>query len=248
MITGLAALRRQGVRVPQSELVDVLVPATAQRQSTDFVRVHRTTRMPQRPWIDDGLRWAPIARAVGDASRGRIDLRDVRAIVADAVQRRKCTAEQLTSELLAGPKQGSYALRTAIEEVIDGVRSATEGDLRTLIKRGRVPEAMYNARLYVGSEFLAQPDAYWPEAGVAGEVDSREWHLSPEGWANTLARHARMSAQGIFVLHFTPARLRADAAQVLAEIKSTIEAGKQRPRLKIRAFPAAGPPDRTPSM
>ena len=47
---------------------------------------------------------------------------------------------------------------------------------------------MFNARLYVGSEFVAVPDAWWPDVGVAVEVESREWHLSPEDWERTMRR------------------------------------------------------------
>jgi len=69
-------------------------------------------------------------------------------------------------------------------------------------------------------------------------VDSREWHLSPELWAKTMKRHARMSAHGIIVMHFTPKRIRSEAAQVAAELRAAIEAGRQRPPLDIRAMPA----------
>ena len=39
-------------------------------------------------------------------------------------------------------------------------------------------------------------------AGVAAEVDSREWHLSPEHWDRTRRRHTLMAAAGIHPLHF----------------------------------------------
>ncbi len=97
MISGRAALARQGVRVPRSDQVDVLVPHDRRLQSVSFVEVHRTKRMPAQPWRTDGLLWAPPARAVADATRSQTDLRVVRSIVADAVQRRKCTVEQIDS-------------------------------------------------------------------------------------------------------------------------------------------------------
>ncbi len=239
VITGPAALLRMGVRVPLSEPVDVLIPATRRRLSTGFVQVHRTTRMPDSPWRLDGMLWAPPARAVADAARGGIAPREVRALVADAVQQGKCTVEQLAAELGAGPTQGSGALRAALEEVAAGVRSVAEGDLRKLIIRGRLPEPMYNPRLFAGEEFLAQPDAWWPDAGVACEVDSREWHLSPAGWERTQVRHARMSAHGILVLHYAPRRIRSDSAGVVSELRAALAAGRQRPPLPIRAKPVS---------
>jgi hypothetical protein len=89
----------------------------------------------------------------------------------------------------------------------------------------------------VGEDFLAKPDLWWREAGVAGEMDSREWHLSPEQWQRTMARHSAMSAHGIIVLHFPPRRVRSDASAVIAELKSAIEAGLRRPALPIRTVP-----------
>lgn len=240
VITGAAAVLRQGLSWPSSETVDVLVPHASKRQSKGFVRVLRTSRMPEAPLRIDGLDWAPPARAVADAVRGHIEVRAVRELVASAVQRRRCTVGQLIAELRDGPTQGSGALRAVLEEVADGVASAAEGDLRKLIKSGGLPEPVYNPRLYVGSAFLAQPDLYWREAGVAGEVDSREWHLSPELWARTLERHAKMSAQGIIVVHYTPRRIRTDGARVLAELRSTIEAGRRRPELAVRVVPGPG--------
>ena len=238
MITGYAALQRQGVRVPMTETIDVLVPSRMKRQDVDFIRVHRTAKMPQRPVVHGGLHWVPAARAVADAARGDLELTEVRAIVADAVQNKACTISELAEELRTGPKQRSGMLRAALEEVADGVASIAEGDLRKLIKNGRLPEPMYNPRLYVGSEFLAQPDVWWKDAGVAGEVDSREWHLSPALWARTMNRHDKMSAQGILVLHFSPRRIRSDGANVTAELRSAIESGRLRPPLPIRAVPS----------
>ncbi len=237
VLTGLAALQHQGVRVPTTDLVDVLIPASMKRQSLGFVRVHRTTRMPDQLFVRDGIRWAMTARAVADTARGEYDVREVRAVVADAVQRGRCTISQLAEELRAGPKRESGRLREVLEEVADGVRSVAEGDLRLLIKRGGLPEPMYNPDLYVGSRFLARPDAWWPDAGVAAEVDSREWHLGAEQFAKTAARHSLMTAHGIMVLHFIPSRVKTEPRQVVAELRSAIETGRRRPRLEIRAVP-----------
>jgi hypothetical protein len=102
------------------------------------------------------------------------------------------------------------------------VRSVAEADLRAIVGQFRLPTPLYNPRLFVGSEFLASPDAWWQEAGVAAEVDSKAWHLKPSDWEKTLARHDRMTAQGILVLRFPPARLRAAKKDVAKEIRSAL--------------------------
>jgi len=122
--------------------------------------------------------------------------------------------------------------------VADGIRSVAEGDLPKLIVKGRLPAPLYNPRLFAGEEFIGSPDVWWPDAGVACEVDSREWHLLPADWERTQARHARMSAHGIIVLHYAPRRIRSDPAGVVAEIKKALEAGRRRAPLPILTMPA----------
>jgi very-short-patch-repair endonuclease len=241
VITGAAALLHHGIRHPICEKIDVLVPAARKIQSTDFARFWRTTRLPQRPWSAGGVLLAPPARAVADAALVIPKVNEVRAIVADAVQRDKCTIPQLIAELRGGPVRGSARLRQAVAEVTAGVRSVAEGDLRNLLRRGRLPMPCFNAKLYVGEAFLAMPDAWWPAVGVAVEVDSREWHMSPADWERTMARHARMSAHGIIVLHFTPSTIRRDPEGVLAAIRNALRSAAGRPALSVRTEPTAVP-------
>jgi hypothetical protein len=50
-----------------------------------------------------------------------------------------------------------------------------------------------------------------------------------------MARHAKMSAHGIVVLHLTPQRIRTEPAVVASELRAAIQIGEQRPPLAIRA-------------
>src|SRR5580704_15024614 len=174
VITGPAALRCHHIRGPSADLIDVLVPATRRRRDAAFVRVHRTTRMPGRIWQAGPVRYAPLPRAVADAVRDMTSLRDVRAVVADAVQRRNCQVPDLLTELTAGPNVGSALFREALTDVAEGIRSAAEGDLKDLLLRSGLPTPLFNPSVYDGDgAFIAKPDAWWPELGVAVEVDSR---------------------------------------------------------------------------
>jgi len=155
------------------------------------------------------------------------------------VQQGRCRIDWLGEELRCGPVRGSARLRRALAEVTGGIRSATEGDLRDLIIRAGLPMPMFNARLYAGQRLIAVADAWWPQAHVAVEVDSREWHLSPEDWERTLRRSAALGALGIVVLHFTPGQIRDEPARVAAEISSAIGFGRAGGPV-IRAVPAVG--------
>jgi len=173
------------------------------------------------------------ARAVADAARRMRSARDVRALVARAVQEQWCSIEQLNAELEQGPAAGSAPLRAALAEVRDGVRSAPEGDLRALIRRGKIPLPVFNARIYDGQELVAVVDAWWEEAGVAAEVDSKEYHYSVEDWQRTMARHDRLVAHGVLLLHFTPRQIRTAPDEVVAQIRAALASGQQRPRIGL---------------
>lgn len=240
VLTGVAALRRHGVRVREPQVLTVLIPGPSVRRSQAFVRIWPTTRMPEFVFTDGTVRFAEAARAVADAARELGSFRDVRAVAADAVQRRRCRVSQLAEELGQAPVRQSAWLRRALAEVADGVRSAAEGDLRKLIRAAGLPPPIYNARLYIGRDLLAVADAWWPDAGVAVEVDSREWHLSPEDWERTMSRSRRMTAKGIFMVHVTPHQIRTEAERIVADIWDALEAGHTRPALAIRTLRAAG--------
>jgi hypothetical protein len=104
VITGPTALLHYSIRSESDpDTIDVLMPAARQRHDTGFVRLHRTTRLPERFSSLGPLRFALVPRAVADTARqltGLKDVRDVRAVVADAVQQRRCTVSQLAAELV----------------------------------------------------------------------------------------------------------------------------------------------------
>ncbi len=239
VITGPAALANYGIRGgPKARRVDVLIPLERERLSPAFVATHRTRRMPTSVAVDLALRFAPAERAVADTVRQLPGLAEARAVVADAVQHRHCTIEQLAAELRAGPIRNSARLRSVLAEVIAGIRSPAEGDLRDLIIQSALPQPLFNPKLFLGSVFLAQPDAWWPEYGVAVEVDSREWHLLPEHWEQTMARHRRMSAAGVNVMPVSPRQIREQWPALLSEIEAALRAGRPLPAVTTK--PCAG--------
>jgi hypothetical protein len=240
VLTGPAALR--GLRVISAEpgRRDVLVPASRRPRSEGFVAIHRTTRMPERVACEGRRLYVLPARALADTARGMTSLREVRALIAGALQRGDCPLRMLVAELREGQVRHSALLRQVLAEAAGGIRSVVEGDFKDLIERAGLPRPMFNARLFTtDGTFIGSPDAWWPDAGVAAEVDSRQWHLRPDDWEKTMRRHAVMSRHGILVLHFTPDRIRSDPATVIADIADSLRAGRDRPPLPIQVRPAS---------
>jgi hypothetical protein len=240
VITGSAAIRLHRLRSPGPDTIDVLVPWTVKRQSTGFVRIHRTRRMPGC-YRTGPIRFARPARAVADAAHGFASLDDVRAVVAEAVQKQACSIAEIGLELEQGSRRGSTHLRAALAEVRDGIRSVAEARFRQRVRRSDLPQPMFNAFLRAadGTD-IGEVDAWWADAGVSVEIDSQEYHFYREGWLSTDAKRGRLLMHGIFPHNIAPARVDNDWAVIYAELKSSIYEGRQRPRLRIVAFEALG--------
>jgi hypothetical protein len=239
LLTGAVAVRRHRLRCAGLNQVEVLVPDDVRVQSTGYVQTIRTSRMPEKFFRTRQIRFVPLDRAVADAARSMVSLGDVRAVVAEAIQSGGCDFASLVTELSEGPVAGSRFYRMALQETSVGSRSSAEGDFMTLISRSGLPEPMYNAELFAtDGTFLGIADTWWQRAGVAGEVDSRQYHLSPRDYERTVMRHNRMAASGINLLHFLPSTIKGNPSTVIANLRGAIESGTARPPLPIVAKPS----------
>jgi hypothetical protein len=239
LLTGAAAVRRHRLQCAGLNQVDVLVPEDVRVRSAGYVRIVRTGRMPTKCYRTQRIRFVLLPRAVADATRPMTSLGDVRAIVAEAIQKGRCDLASLVAELNDGPVAGSRFYRVALRECIAGSRSAAEGALMTLIGRSDLPEPMYNAELYTfDGAFLGIADVWWQRAAVVAEVDSRRYHLSPADYERTVMRHNRMAAHGINVLHFLPDTVKNDPSAVIRNLRGAIRSGGARPAALIVAKPS----------
>jgi hypothetical protein len=240
-ISGGEALRRHGLTdpVPNGRLL-VLVDQHRQRTSSAFVEIERTGRLPE-PVDMDGLSVAPLDRAVIDTVR-RLDRRDaVRAVLTEAVQKRRTTVARLSAELAAGSQRGSAIPRRVLrEELADGVRSVAEGWAHDLHASSGLPPVLWNPRLYATSgTYIAEADAYFPDVGLAWEIDSGKHHFLVEDWDKTLRRRARMQAHLIEVAHTRPRRLLTEKSAVVDELWGAYRLAAARPCPDITILPAS---------
>ncbi len=243
VVTGLDALWAAGLRrCPQpSGPVHLLGPAERRRSGYGLLVVERTDRLPPAP---GPVPFAPEVRAVLDWARRTRDRNAVRAAVAEVVQRGRCTPSELVAELERGCGRGSAIPRSVLREVGAGVRSVAEARARALLRTSPVLRAaMWNPRLTDGAgRFVAVPDVWFDDVGMAWEIDSYEWHLAPSDYEHTLARRSAMAAHGIVVVHGTPNRLRRDPAGVVEELERIHAQCCLRPRPALHAEPAASGP------
>ena len=178
-ITGAAALRWHGVRyVPADPRIHVLVLSPARRTSHAFVEVIRTSRPDPHARLRPAMEVCSIARAAADAARAGYRLRDVRAFLAEIIQRGLTTIPMLEDELRGGPRTGSKLLRDVLSELKAGIRSAPEAELRIVMKSSVVlPQVRWNPTLVaVDGTRLPSPDGWIQEVGLALELNS--WEVS----------------------------------------------------------------------
>ena len=240
VITGLDAPEIAGMcRAPSPHgPVHVLVPGDRRRTGFGLALIERTDRLP----VPASGRWpvAPLDRAVLDFTRRCTDRDIARSAIAEVVQRGRCSPAGLAAELAAGCSRGSRLSREVLEEVSDGIRSVAEARARELVLSStRLPAPMWNAQLYdAAGRFVACADAWFDDVGLAWEIDSHEWHLSPAHYDATLDRRGDLTAAGALVLPVQPGRLIKAGPEALAVLERTYgEAGK-RPRPALHAVPA----------
>jgi hypothetical protein len=170
----------------------------------------------------NGLRVAVLPRVVLDAVRRCTDEAAVRAVIFEVVQRGLVAPESLDEERRRGQIRGSRFARIVLEDVLAGVRSMPEADIRREFLARGWTGLRFNPRLHLpDGAFLACPDVY-DASGVCLEVDSREHHFAVDSWEATMRRHAAMTAAGLAVLHVPPSRIRADAAGVVSEFARAV--------------------------
>lgn len=207
-ITGPSALAWYGFRTlaPREE-VHVIVPHGTRCRSHGFAVVKRAVTLDSRARHAELYQVAGPARAVVDACRELRELRAVRAVMAEAVQRFRVPPGVLDEEIRRAARSRTALARRVLAEIVGGARSAPEAQAREILEgspllRGRL---LWNPRLCAADgRTLPTPDGYLPDAGLALEIDSREFHLSPEDWARSLERHNVLGRHGVQVLHFTP--------------------------------------------
>lgn len=228
VVSGAFACRAYGLRyVPDDEPLLVIVPHDVQRAVSPVAVIRRTRAMPQHRLIR-GIPMAPPERAVLDVCRSRRTLREVRALLCEAVQRRLTTPDRLLGTLGAAGC-GSHQVRRVLDDLVVGCRSAPECELRDLLATSSaLGEPLWNAPLSHGRGQVLVPDAAWPDARVVVEIDSAEWHRFGDRVEATERRRARYAALGWIVVPISPRRLRDDSQGVLGEIQAAVAAGRQR--------------------
>jgi hypothetical protein len=237
MVTGLEACRRYGLQgVPDDATVHLLLADNRHVKGSDYVTIERTIRLP-KPVIRDEVPLAPLVRAVLDACRRLGAFDPSRALITEAVQRGRISPGELEHELSIGSRRGTSVPRRILRDVLEGARSVAEIDGLRVWKRTGLPSPAWNVDLFDSDgQFVARPDGWCGEVGLAWEIDSDEYHFGRGDYARTLKRNTRYATAGVVLVQTLPNRLRAEPDAVAAELVAAYQAAAKRPRpsLEVR--------------
>jgi hypothetical protein len=121
--------------------------------------------------------------------------------------------------------------RLVLRELAAGVRSAAERDARRMWASSSLPEAEWNVPIYDASgRFLGVADCWLDDVAMAWEIESSEWHLSPDDHSRTVERAAEFVAAGVVYTAAKPSQIRDGRRAVAARLHATYQQARLRPR------------------
>ncbi|MDK1474425.1 hypothetical protein QNO07_13515 [Streptomyces sp. 549] len=230
MITGMAALALHGLTSAPGlralEHIDLLVPRTRRLRSTGWVRVVRGQALPHAEQVT-GLPVAPVARALADAVARITDEVLVRRLLTEAVRGGHCEAQAVVEEL----RRARLLSRPQVADVVGTLtaegRATAEGRLYDLVRSHHLPQPCWHVDLRLpAGPHLGGVDAYWPEHGVALELDWRDTEPAPADadahWAECARKRETLERLGVTVLHVTPEKLRNNPEQQAAVLRTAL--------------------------
>lgn len=236
VLTGVDALALHGLSAARLDgPVHVLVPPRRQSRLVDGVFFDRTNALPV-PQLRSAFPVAPLPRATIDTCRRATTPEHVRALLTETVRRGRISPSTLRDELARATSRGTALARRVLAEIDDGVRSLAQGWARRLVHRAGLPTPRWRVPISgpTGAH-LATPDAWWDDVGLAWEVDSYGFDITPADYAAALRRATHLTAAGIVVVHTAPIQLRDEPATVADLLRGAHHQAAARPRPPVEA-------------
>lgn len=221
-VDGLSACHWYGLGQQAPTQVDVVVPWDSPARTQFFVVVRRAVSeivIGDRalvPYVDP-----PTALVV--AARNASSDRAAIALLSRGLQIGLVRERDLfVARERIGDKWCAKA-DAALAAVGVGVRSPAERDARNLMVSSRLlPEPHWNQWVDLGDGLPPVClDALWTDAGLVHETNGKRYHAWDLTFEDMQARHDRLTAAGLVVLHNVPTRIRRAGRDVLRDVERT---------------------------
>lgn len=177
------------------------------RARTD-IRVHESKDLGLiSPVRIAGIPTTPTTRLAVDLG-AVVPFERYEAAMHDLIARKKLRWEDAMGALFQHSKQGRNGcgpLRALLDEQYgrDIAESVLERRFIGHFTRLSIPPPVAQHNIFDGTEFIARVDFAYPDKKIAIELDSRRFHLNPDGFENDKRKRNRLKLMGWFVHEVT---------------------------------------------
>ena len=216
------AAKLHGFDTEQDDRIHVLDPGIRLR-STAGLAVHQRTGAPLRR-IAGRLATAPAWTAV-ETARARRRPRALATLDA-ALRSGACSRVDLEAAVREQKcRRGIVQVRDLLPHADGRSESAMESEARLVfIDGGLAPTVQYEIVDHFGD--LWRVDFAWPEAMVAAEYDSMEWHANPTAWKRDHIKTSRLHECGWDLVRFVVDDVRRYPVELVHRVASRIDAAR----------------------
>jgi predicted transcriptional regulator of viral defense system len=203
--------------LPETERdVDVTVAGRNFAPRSGIAR-HRVAQLPSHHVTKmRGIPVSSVARTIADlAATG--SPRDVESAFQEALYRKIVTERAVTAIVQGEPRRRGAGVIRALLKDPRMTRSEKERALLKLIDAAHLPRPVTNVRLH---GYLV--DAYWPEQGLALEVDGWDAHRHRLAFESNRKRDQVLLAHGVRTMRVTGRQLENEALSLTARIAGSL--------------------------
>lgn len=194
------------LRTDNRPVTDVTVPVASIRSRPGVVAHASTTLTAADVTERDAIPCTSVARTLLDLAEA-VDRRSLERAIEQAEVHRLFDLRAVRWVLArAGGRRGACALEEILDEVLEVTASPENDNEEFFLTRCRaagLPRPEAGAWLTLPSGDPIRFDFYWPDAKLAIECDSWQFHGHRQAFERDRARDAQLAALGIQTLRFT---------------------------------------------
>ena len=212
-----------GFDIENDRRLHVLDPGVRIRPNWDLM-VHQRLGAPLRR-VDGRLITAPAWTAVEIART--VNRRRVLATLDAALRSGACSIDQLQVAVAEQKgRRGIVTVRELLPLADPLAESPMESEARLVFHDGGLPTPVLQYEIIDRCGDLWRVDFAWPQAMVAAEYDSMEWHASPDRWKRDRIKAARLGDLGWTLVPFVVDDVRRHSANLVWRVASHLDAGR----------------------
>ncbi|MFN8217500.1 MAG: type IV toxin-antitoxin system AbiEi family antitoxin domain-containing protein [Solirubrobacterales bacterium] len=208
-LSHLSAAALWGLLRPAGAASDVSIPTSAGRARQQGIRLHRcrSLAVSSSSRMARGTRHAPLVTV-----RNRIPVTSVARTVDDLW---RTAPPRLARRAQRQAELARFALSGARQAL--GTRSDLEQDFLAFLRRHRLPAPEVGVR--IGGH---EVDFFWRECSLAVETDFYGTHRGEVSFEGDHRRDLDLRRAGLTVLRYTGAQIRAQPAEIAAELRELL--------------------------